>query len=368
MRAPWMILSLALFVLTVSAGVGLPSLWARLHFFWTQVYGPFAHGYLVLVMALILAHRFWRIAPVRALMPRWSAAPVFLLIVCALVLMESLGLSASRLVLVPPLVLTAIWWVFGRDCAMRLLWPVGFVYFALPPWGLLDRPLQWLTVQIVNQAVGVTGIPAFVQGNFFLLPSGTFEIALGCSGLNYLITALSLFSYYGLMYIDSWNKRVHLLAVAVTVAILSNWIRVFALIVVGYATDMRHYLIQVEHHYFGWVLFAVLMWPVLMLARSLEPVGHSDTLPTAAIPVVSASVLAAASLAAAGLIVAGLLTGRLPVSPLPGRASGHETAVTEALQRPCRVICSPSAVTLRDVPLRSALQAGMLIPLLTPAG
>ncbi len=368
MRSPWVILPIAILLLVASAAAGLPSLWARLHFFWTQVYGPFAHGYLVLVMALILAHRIWRSSPVQQLSPRWRAAPVFVLIVFGLVLMESLGLSASRLVLIAPLVLAAIWWVFGRDCAIRLLWPVGLICFALPPWGLLDRPLQWLTVQIVNQAVGIAGIPAFVQDNFFQLPSGTFEIALGCSGLNYLITALSLFSYYGLMYLGTWKKRFQLLSVAVAVAIVSNWIRVFALIVVGYATDMRHYLIQVEHHYFGWVLFALLMWPVLRLARALEDPESGAALPAAAIPTVSAAVLPAAVLAALVLVAAGLARGKLPVSPLPGRQVAPAAAVTDRPEWAGGGNCDSFAATLRDVPLRSALPARTTDPKQTPAG
>jgi hypothetical protein len=36
----------------------------------------------------------------------------------------------------------------------------------------------------------------------------------------------------------------------------ANWLRVFIVIVVGDATNMQHFLVRVDHYYFGWFLFA----------------------------------------------------------------------------------------------------------------
>lgn len=277
--------SAILLAVLAAAVLGLPSLFRLLHETWTQVYAAFAHGYLVLVLATWLGARNWRRSPPRSLEPFWPAAVPTIAVGLLIVALDNLGLGATRLMFLPALLWSAAWWVLGRHAARTLFIPAALLHFALPPWALLDRPLQWLTTQVVNFAVGVTSIPAYVEGNHFHLPAGTFEIALGCSGLNYLITALSLFAFQGAAYLSTWRDRLRVLLVSGAVAIVANWVRVYLLIAVGHWTDMQHYLIRVEHHYFGWVLFAVLMWPVLRWAVSLErretgvTAPHHETLP-----------------------------------------------------------------------------------------
>ncbi len=41
--------------------------------------------------------------------------------------------------------------------------------------------------------------------------------------------------------------------------------------VAGYLTDMQHYLVRVDHYYFGWALFAVAMAVFFLLARGKPP-------------------------------------------------------------------------------------------------
>jgi EpsI family protein len=52
-------------------------------------------------------------------------------------------------------------------------------------------------------------------------------------------------------------------------AMVTNWIRVFTLIVLGHATEMQHHLVSVEHYTFGWVLFACAMLVFFFIARYL---------------------------------------------------------------------------------------------------
>jgi exosortase len=288
--------------MVLAAIVGLPSVFGLLHETWTQVYAAFAHGYLVLGLAIWLGVRNWRRKPPAALRPYWPAAVATIAIGCLIAFLDNLGLGATRLVFLPALLLSAAWWVLGRYAAKILLIPAALLHFALPPWAVLDRPLQWLTTTVVNFAVKLTSLPAYVEGNHFHLPAGTFEIALGCSGLNYLITAFALFSFQGAAYLQTWHDRVRVLLVASAVAVVANWVRVYLLIAIGYWTDMQHYLIRVEHHYFGWALFAVLMWPVLNWAVSFEAPTHGATYPAIPTPEISAAVSTAFMLAVIGIV------------------------------------------------------------------
>jgi len=262
--------ALAAVLLAVAAVWGLQSVLSGLHNSWTAIYGPFAHGYLILALALWLGWRLWQRDGDVPIAPDWRAAVLLLGLLLALALMELLFINSARQTLLPLILSSAIWLVFGRVAAQRLLWPAAFLYFALPQWWAINGLMQALTTGVVNVMVSLSGVPAYIDGNFFLLPAGVVEIASGCSGLNYLMVGLALAAFQGLMYLQTWRSRLLLAAAAVFVALVSNWLRVFALILIAYATDMQHYLIRVDHLYFGWVVFMVLMWPVLRYGSRLE--------------------------------------------------------------------------------------------------
>lgn len=277
---------------------------------WSNIYGAFSHGYLVLVLCLWLAVRDWRAATPSHLAPAWSAAPVLLVLVIALVAMDILFLNSTRLAVLPLVFLASVALTFGWSAARALFWPSVFLYFALPQWWAINGVLQSFTSRIVSALVSLTGLPAYVEGNFIRVPAGMFEIASGCSGLNYLVAALSLAGFYALMYLRRWKSRAILLAAAALAAMLSNFVRIYALIMIGIASDMQHYLIRVEHLYFGWALFMAAMVPVLFLARKLDDAdaaadsGAASASSGAGVPAsVARSTLAAALLTALLLVL-----------------------------------------------------------------
>ncbi len=62
-----------------------------------------------------------------------------------------------------------------------------------------------------------------------------------------------------------------LFALALGLALVSNWLRVFIIITAGYLTDMQSYLVRVDHATFGWAVFALAMIVFLLLGRLWAP-------------------------------------------------------------------------------------------------
>lgn len=297
----------ALVLVAIGAALGLSSTLALLHSNWTSLYGPDAHGYLVLAASVWLTVTAWQASPPPSLRPDWWAALPLGALLVLLVALELMFVNNFRLLLLPPLALAAVAFVFGREAAKRLFWSALFLYFALPQWWVINGFLQTLTTAAVSALLQWSQVPAFVQGNFVQLPSGTFEIASGCSGLNYLQAGTALAAFHGLLSFSTWRNRLVLLATAAGVAIVFNWIRVYAVVVTGYVSEMQHYLITGEHHTFGWVLFTVAMVPIVLFASRLERRDvHADAttgsgtgahaLPIASRPVILAAFAAATSL------------------------------------------------------------------------
>jgi EpsI family protein len=169
----------------------------------------------------------------------------------------------------PPLLVAGVGAVFGRTAAMRVLWPALLIYCALPVWAAINGALQSMTRIAVSWALDATQVPAYIEGNFVSIPSGTFEIAEGCSGLKYLVIATALSVFYAVGFLPTWRRRIGLIAVAMAAAIVSNWLRVYAVILVGHLSEMQHALVD-DHRTFGWVLFMAFTAPVLWLAHRLE--------------------------------------------------------------------------------------------------
>src|SRR5690606_8871863 len=107
----------------------------------------------------------------------------FLLMVTTMVAAQASSTPAAAQLAMPLAWIGTVWALTGARTARRFALPLGFFYFATPVWHLATDALQALTVAVVSTVVRVAGMPAFVEGNFIHLPSGTFEVEGGCAGL-----------------------------------------------------------------------------------------------------------------------------------------------------------------------------------------
>ena len=101
------------------------------------------------------------------------------------------------------------------------------------------------------------------------MPFGTLVIADSCSGLRYLIVGLAI-AVYALK--DSqlpFLTKVKMFALAAVLSVVANWLRVFALVLIAYYSDMKSSLV-VDHDGFGIVVFFVLFLPFFPLLTKLE--------------------------------------------------------------------------------------------------
>jgi EpsI family protein len=169
------------------------------------------------------------------------------------------SLEVVHQALFPLLLLAAIASLAGWRAARAMLLPVGFLYFAIPVWDFINFLLQDLTIVAVTLFLKLVAVPAWFDGPYVHLGSGSFEIAGGCSGLHFFIVANALAVLYGELGRDTLGTRVKLVLIAAGMALAMNWIRVATIIVAGYLTDMQSFLVKVDHYYFGWALFGVLL-------------------------------------------------------------------------------------------------------------
>jgi exosortase A len=229
----------------------------------------YTHGWVVLAVTLGLLWRDRRVLAAIPLQPPRLGWVFLAFGSMAWLVGYNVGLLALSTLVMPLLVLTATWAAGGWALARRASFPVLFLYFALPVWELLNPLLQWLTAVVNLWLTRLVGIPVVMDGNVIHIPEGWFEIAGGCSGLHFFIVALAIATLHGHFDRDDARSRAMLLALGGGLALVTNWIRVFIIIVAGHLTDMQHFLVKVDHYYFGWVLFSFVLVGYVFLASYL---------------------------------------------------------------------------------------------------
>jgi EpsI family protein len=142
--------------------------------------------------------------------------------------------------------------------------------------------MRRLTVFVVSTWIRIAGLPAFIEGNYIHVPSGTFEVEGGCAGLRYTLVALALATFVSLFHRRRWLSALLLMACALTLAQVGNWIRVFITVAVGLSPDGSVSLfVRDEHTLFGWILFIVFMLPLVYLNRVLQSDADQEASATA---------------------------------------------------------------------------------------
>jgi exosortase len=215
----------------------------------------YTHGYLILLLSLwLLARDRERLAATPVHPEPLALIPLALLSV-AWIWFWRAAIQELQLLLLPLILLAALFSAFGRRMARAAAFPIGVLYFAMPLWGDINGIVQALSAKVTGALLWATGIPAYMDGDFVRLPAGSIEIARSCSGLHELIVGLALAAIYGKLSGESWRRRLQWMGLMGALSLMVNWVRIFTVVIAAYETDMRSSLVR-HHYWLGWWLFA----------------------------------------------------------------------------------------------------------------
>lgn len=201
-------------------------------------------------------------------MRAWSTPALALL---SLLWMVGVAMSTQtiHLTLVPAVLLLWLLAVQGTKAARYGAQIAALFSLGLPLWGLAVPLLQLMTVAVNRILIFAARIPARVEGSFIHLKVGTLQVADTCAGFNFLMVGLTIGACYAFLFTEDWRTRLRIVAAAAAVSILSNWIRVFGLVVIGHVTDMKSYLMA-DHVVYGWLIFIGSMLVFFRAASVIE--------------------------------------------------------------------------------------------------
>lgn len=225
---------------------------------WWARDGTYAHGFAVAPISAWLA---WRLREALALTPMRPFYPALaaLALAGAVWLVADAGsvIGVMQLALMV-MVQMAILAVGGIGLVRLLFFPWAFLLFAVPIGEFLVPPMMDLTADFTIAAIRLSGVPVYREGNFFVLPTGSWSVVEACSGVRYLIAGVMVGCLYAYLMYRSAAKRLLFAAVSVAVPVVANWLRAYLIVMLGHLSDNR-LATGVDHVIYGWLFFGIVI-------------------------------------------------------------------------------------------------------------
>lgn len=238
----------------------------------------YAHGWLIAPISLYFLYQLrHRLAAEPQALCWWALLPIV-----ATGIVWTLGALADIQVVqqlaVVALVIGAVLFLMGWRWALAASFPLGFLFLAVPVGDGLVPGMIDMTADFVVAALRLSGIPVYRDGTFFVIPSGSWSVVSGCSGMRYLMATVTVAVLFAWLNYRSVWRRLAFVAVAIVFAFVANWLRAYGIVMIAHLSDMKLAL-GVDHYIYGWVFFGVIIFALMLLgglfsdrSRDTEPV------------------------------------------------------------------------------------------------
>jgi exosortase A len=294
----------------------------------------FAHGYMVLPIGLWL---IWRQRQVLArLNPKpqpWMLVPM-LIVGLSWMVADLVVVNAAAQFAWVALLVMAVPAMLGLQVANAILFPLLFMFFAVPFGEFLLPVLMEYTANFTVTALRLSGIPVYREGLQFVIPSGNWSVVEACSGVRYLIASFMIGTLFAYLNYRSARRRLVFMGVSIVVPIVANWLRAYMIVMLGHLSG-NTIAVGVDHLIYGWLFFGVVITIMFLIgARWSEP--------EVAPPAVSDGMAVrewpgGASVAFAWMLLACLVTVSLPRLAADAIQRNQATAAVPVLALPQRL-------------------------------
>ena len=221
--------------------------------------GTYAHGYLIpLVTAYLLYLQRADLAACEKKITGWAGALVALG-AAAWAMSALIDIQLFQQFAAVATLLSVVLLFLGHRFVNTALFPLLFLFLAVPVGDGITPHLIDMTADFVVAALRVTGIPVYREGASFVIPSGSWSVVTACSGIRYLMATVTIGTLYAYLNFRSYWRRAAFVGVAVIVALVGNWLRAYLIVMIGHLSGMR-LAVGIDHVIYGWVFFGLLIF------------------------------------------------------------------------------------------------------------
>lgn len=258
----WMCVSLLLILFTFrETGVSLIQKW--------QHSGTYAHGFLVIPIVFYL---IWdkkdqlKNSPIKPTL--WAMFPIIFFSFTWYIGEQNHILILQQLSLVNILISIVLGYC-GFSIFKKLLFPLGYLYFAIPFGNFLIAELQDITAFFTVKGLELSGVTVYAEGWQITTTRGHFAVAEACSGIRYLIASIALGVLYAHFAFRTLSKKLIFVAICIMVPIVANGIRAYSIVMLAHFTHMK-IAVGVDHLIYGWLFFGCMMLLLFWVGNTLR--------------------------------------------------------------------------------------------------
>lgn len=243
--------------------VAMVNIWSRAD--------TYAHGYIVPLISLWL---IWRQrASLLQLTPRPGllAWPLMAGIAVLWLLGDLVAVNAATQFALVAMIVLAVPAVLGWQVTSALMFPLAFLFFAVPIGDFMMPKLMEWTADFTVLALRASGIPVYREGQQFVIPSGNWSVVEACSGIRYLIASVTVGSLFAYLNYQTTLRRLVFVGVSLLVPIVANWLRAYIIVMLGHYSG-NTIATGVDHLVYGWLFFGVVIMIMFLIgARWTQP-------------------------------------------------------------------------------------------------
>ena len=166
-------------------------------------------------------------------------------------------------------ILGIILYLYGWEFTKKISFPILFLLLAIPiPFvDLIAPPAQTISAVSTSGLANLLGIPVHREGLVLNTPTGSFEVALECSGLKSIISLLTIAIIYAFIIEGNLLMKSVIILSSIPLAMTGNVLRITSVLAVankyGQETALNYF-----HDFSSLLLFGIALIGLFIVGRS----------------------------------------------------------------------------------------------------
>lgn len=177
---------------------------------------------------------------------------------------ERLGIMEGRQLMVIAFAEVLFLAILGWRLCWTIAGPLLYLFFLVPFGEFLVPKLQDITAVFIAFGLGLTNIPAYIDGYVIEIPAGTFYVAEACAGLRFLVASFAFGVLYALMMYKNPMRQTAFILVSVIVPVIANGFRALGIVLLGHWLGSAE-AAAADHILYGWVFFSLVILMLIVL-------------------------------------------------------------------------------------------------------
>lgn len=161
-----------------------------------------------------------------------------------------------------------ILYLYGWEFFNKIKFPFFFLLFMIPiPFvDMVAPPLQTVSAFATANLASIIGIPVQRDGLILNIPAGSFEVGLPCSGINSLISLITIGAIFAFMLEGGMFMKISIFISAIPLAMAGNIMRITSVLVVAnaYGPDAA---MNYFHDFSSLLLFSIALCGLFLVGR-----------------------------------------------------------------------------------------------------